>query len=133
MGGWSAVLASRRRGEREASDQRILGDGDFVKTVISGLDDLVKKNLRLSGQRIDIKALAEKVSEKYNVSIGELRSGSRRREAVKARRAISWIGVRELGYSGADIARFLGVTNSCVTRMISAEGKQDIGDLDLVL
>jgi REP element-mobilizing transposase RayT len=26
MGGWSEVLASRRRGEREAADQRILGD-----------------------------------------------------------------------------------------------------------
>jgi hypothetical protein len=60
---WSAVLASRRRGGREVADQRILGDGDFVKAVISGLDDLVKKNLRLSGQRIDIKALAEKISE----------------------------------------------------------------------
>ena len=64
-----------------------------VKQVISGLDDLVKKNLRLSGQRIDIKALAEKVSEKYNVSIGELRSGSRRRAVVQARRTMSWIGV----------------------------------------
>ncbi len=47
MGGWSAVLAIRRCGEREVADQRILGDGDFVKQVISGLDDLVKKNLRL--------------------------------------------------------------------------------------
>ncbi len=103
MGGWSAVFDSRRRGEREVADQRILGDGDFVKQVISGLDDLVKKNLRLSGQRIDIKALAEKVSERYNVSMGELRSGGRRRAVVKARRTMSWIGVRELGYSGADV------------------------------
>ena len=133
MGGWSAVLAIRRSGEREVADQRILGDGDFVKQVISGLDDLVKKNLRLSGQRIDIKVLAEKVSEKYNVSIGELRSGGRRRAVVQARRAMSWIGVRELGYSGADIARYLGVTNSCVTRMISAERKQDIDDINLEL
>ena len=133
MGGWSAVLAIRRSGEREVADQRILGDGDFVKQVISGLDDLVKKNLRLSGQRIDIKVLAEKVSEKYNVSIGELRSGGRRRAVVKARHAMSWIGVRELGYSGADIARYLGVTNSCVTRMISAGRKQDIDDINLEL
>ena len=36
----------------------------------------VKKNLRLSGQRIGIKALAEKVSERYNVSIGELRKAA---------------------------------------------------------
>jgi putative transposase len=133
MGGWSAVLASRRRGEREVADQRILGDGDFVKQVISGLDDLVKKNLRLSGQRVDIKALAEKVSEKYNVSLGELRSGGRRKEVVKARRAMSWIGVRELGYSGADVARYLGVTNSCVTRMISTGKKQDVDDINLEL
>ncbi|RLB80377.1 MAG: hypothetical protein DRH24_10770 [Deltaproteobacteria bacterium] len=133
MGGWSAVLAIRRRGERQAADQRILGDGDFVKQVILGFDDLVKKNLRLSGRRIDIKALAEKVSEKYNISMGELRSGGRRRAVVNARRAMSLIGVRELGYSGAEVARYLGVTNSCVTRMISAGRNQDIDDINLDL
>ena len=121
---------SKPRGEREVVDQRILGDGDFAKQVISGLDDLVKKNLRLSGQRIDINALAEKVSERYNVSMGELRSGGRRKAVVKARRTMSWIGVRELGYSGADVARYLGVTNSCVTRMISTGRKQDIDDIN---
>ena len=133
MSGWSAVLASRRRGEREVADQRILGDGDFVKQVILGLDDLVKKNLRLSGQRIDLKVLAKKVSERYNVSTGELRLGGRRGAVVKARRAMSWIGVRELGYSGADVARYLGVTNSCVTRMISTGKKPDIDDINLEL
>jgi hypothetical protein len=133
LGGWSEVLASRRRGEKQVADQRILGDGEFVKQVISGLDELVKKNLRLSGQRTDIKELAEEVSEKYNVSIGELRSGSRRRVVVQARRAMSWIGVRELGYSGADVARYLGVANSCVTRMLSAAEKQDISQIKLEL
>jgi hypothetical protein len=43
---------------------------------------------------------------------------------------MSWIGVRELGYSGADVVRYLGVTNSCVTRMISTGKKQDIGDIE---
>jgi len=50
------VLALRGRGEKQRSDQRILGDSEFVQDVISGLDDLVKKNLRLSGQRINIAA-----------------------------------------------------------------------------
>jgi hypothetical protein len=45
---------------------------------------------------------------------------------VKARCAMSWIGVREFGYSGTDVARHLGVTNSCVTRMIPTGKKQDI-------
>ena len=59
--------------------------------------------------------------------------GRRRRAVVKARRALSWIGVRELGYSGADVARYLGVTNSCVTRMISTGRKPEIDDINLDL
>ncbi len=50
-----------------------------------------------------------------NISPGELRSGSRRRIFVEARGSISWIAVRELGYSGAHVARNLGVTNSCIS------------------
>ena len=68
-----------------------------------------------------------------NVSIGELRSEVRRSAVVKVRRAMSWIGVKELGYSGADIARYLGVTNSCVTRMISTGKRQDIDKIELKL
>jgi chromosomal replication initiation ATPase DnaA len=101
--------------------------------VISDLDDLDKKDLRLSGQRLNMKALAQRVAEKYHVSIGELRSGGRRSAVVQARRAMSWIGVRELGYSGADVARYLGVTNSCVTRLISAGQMPDIDDINLEL
>ncbi len=117
LGSWAEILSLKRRGEKSAADQRILGDSDFVQVVISELDDLAKKNLRLSGQRIDIHALAHLVCKKYDISLGEFVSGSRRHNVVKARRAISWIAIRELGYSGADVARYLGVTNSCVTRL----------------
>jgi hypothetical protein len=129
LGGWSEVLALRSRGETSRSDQRILGNSEFVQEVISELDDLVKKNLRLSGQRIDIDALAQAVCRKYNISLGELCSGSRRRAVVEARASISWIAVRELGYSGADVARYLGVTNSCVTRIVESDKKPDVDDL----
>jgi len=51
------------------------------------------------------------------------------RDVAKARVSISWIAVRELGYSGADVARYLGVTNSCVTRIVASGQKPDIDDL----
>lgn len=50
---WSAILVSWRRCERKVADQRILGGGDFARQVVSGLDDPVKKDLRLSEQRGD--------------------------------------------------------------------------------
>lgn len=125
MGGWSEVLALRKRGERSASDQRILGESDFVSEVITELDEQVKRNLRLSGQRISIDDLAEKVCNKYDISLTELKSGSRRKESIEARRMMAWLGMRELGYSGAEVARYLGVTSSCITRAVSSYGKPD--------
>ena len=126
LGGWSEVLALRRRGEKQAYDQRILGDSDFVQDVISGLDELVKRNLRLSGQQIDIDKLASNVCKKHKLSMSELRSGSRRNEITEARRIVSWIAVKELGYCGADVARYLGVTTSCVNRLVSGGKKPEI-------
>ena len=125
MGGWSEVLALRKRGEISVSDQRILGESDFVSEVITELDEQVKRNLRLSGKRKSIDDLAEKACNKYGISITELKSGSRSKESMAARRVMAWIGMRELGYSGAEIARYLGVTNSCITRTVSSYGKPD--------
>ena len=62
--------------------------------------------------------------------MSELQSGSRRHAAIEGpKRVISWIGVRELGYTGAEVARYLGVTNSCVTRIVASDTKPDVGNL----
>ena len=79
---------------------------------------------------MDIDILAEKVCENRNILIGELHSGRRRHRVVKARHVLSWIGVRELGYSGAEMARYLGVTTSCINRFLSSGEKPDV-DYDI--
>jgi len=48
---------------------------------------------------------------------------------IKARQVISWIGVRELGCTGTEVARYLGVTNSFVTRIVTPDSKPEIGNL----
>jgi len=49
----------------------------------------------------------------------ELRSGSRRHVVLKARADFSQMAVKGLGYSGAEVARYLGVSGSCVTRIVA--------------
>ena len=129
LGGWSEVLALRTRKERYAFDSRVLGGSDFVQEIKSDLDDMIKRNLRVSGQRIDLEELCSSVCKKKGVSLAELLSGSRRQKLVNARKTVSWIAVNELGYSGAEVARHLGVTNSCVTRFISSGNKPDTEDI----
>jgi hypothetical protein len=127
VGGWFEVLSLRRSGQRQASGQRVLGDGEFVKQIISEMDELGRENLRLDSYRVDLSHLAERVCEVHNVWLGELRSGSRRREIAEARRVLSWLAVKEFGFSGAEVARYLGVTSSCVTRAVST-GNAPKGD-----
>ena len=119
-GGWFEVLALRRSGDRQASDQRILGDGEFVQDLLGEMDEMGSRNLRLPLERKSLDLLAERVCEVHGIRSGELLSGSRRREIVEARRIMSRLSVKELGYSGAEVARYLGVTNSCVTRAASS-------------
>jgi len=47
---------------------------------------MTKKNLKISGQRIDLEELCDRVCKKKTVSLAELVSGSRRRKLVNARR-----------------------------------------------
>jgi len=50
----------------------------------------------------------------------ELISGSRRKEIEEARVKVAMLGVKRLGFSGAEIARYLGVTSSCINRIASS-------------
>lgn len=117
-GGWAEVLSTKRHQEQLVSDQRVLGDGEFVQKVLAEANDFTKANLRLEGRRIELLSLAERVCDVHEVSLGELRSGSRRRAIIDVRRVFSCLAVKDFGYSGAEVARYLGVTTSCVTRVI---------------
>ena len=90
---------------------------------MSEVDDFAKGNLRIPRPSKDLSALAQKVCDLNKVTLEELRSGSRRLAVVKARGELSQAGVQLLGFSGAEIARYLGVTNSCVTRAVSSGGR----------
>jgi hypothetical protein len=65
----------------------------------------------------DLPSLARKVGEGQEVDEGELRSGLRKREVVNSRRIFCQIAVKRMGYSGAEVARFLGITTSAVNRL----------------
>jgi len=126
LGGWSQVLSLRRRGAKIFSDERILGSTKFVQGVISDAEQREKETLRLSLQISSLATLADKIARGEGLDNGELRSGSRKRTIAKARRLFSQIAVKKMGYSGAEVARFLGVTTSAVNRLAATSELQDM-------
>lgn len=119
MGGWSEVMSLRRRREKRASDVRILGDGEFVERILGEWDEVGRTNFRVTGERKSLTLLAHGICESYGVTVEELRSGSRRKIVLRAREEFSQLAVKGMGYSGAEVARYLGVTGSCVTRIVA--------------
>jgi len=129
LGGWSQVLSLRRRGIKIASDERILGRVEFIRRILSEAEEREKETLRLSQKKPDLTTVARRVIEAEGIGESELRSGMRKREVVRVRRMFCQLAVREMGYAGAEVARFLGVTTSSVNRLAVSEETADLKKL----
>ena len=121
LGGWSQVLAVRRKGLRVAADARILGSGPFTAHLLAGAARQEKETLRLARSVVDLATLTRTISTGEGITERQLRSGSRQPAVVKARRLFCQLAVTGMGYAGAGVARFLGVTTSAVNRLAASE------------
>jgi REP element-mobilizing transposase RayT len=126
LGSWSQVLSLRRTGTRVFSDERILGSSEFVKEIISHAQKREKETSRVSFNISNLLSLAKKISKDEVVDESELCSGFRKRAAVKARRLFCQIAVKRMGYPGAEVARFLGITTSAVNRLAVSQELPEI-------
>ena len=126
LGGWSQVLSLRRAGRKAFSDDRVLGSSDFVQTILGEAEEKVKETLRLNLKIIDLSTLAGKICERIGIEESVLRSGLRTRPVAAARRLFVQIAVKKMGYSGAEAARFLGVTTSAVNRLAASKETDEV-------
>ena len=126
LGGWSQVLSLKRAGSKIYSDERILGGSDFVKNAIKDAEKKEKETLRLNQKISDLVSLAGKICKGEGVEISDLCSGIRKKDVVRSRRIFCQLSVKRMGYSGAEIARFLGITTSGVNRLAASEELQDL-------
>jgi putative transposase len=120
LGGWSQVLSLKRSGTKIFSDERILGSSDFVKDVIKDAEEKERATLRLNPKLSNLASLTAKICEGEGVDTFELCSGVRKRDVVKSRKIVCQLAVKKMGYSGADVARSLGITTSAVNRLAAS-------------
>ena len=126
LGGWSQVLSLRRRGIKVASDDRILGREEFIERLLSEAEEREKETLRLSRKVPDLASLTRRIVKGEGIEELELRSGMRKKRLVKGRRMFCQLAVGKMGYPGAEVARFLGVTTSSVNRLAASEEMPDL-------
>jgi hypothetical protein len=108
----------RRSGDRELSDDRILGDGEFVERVIKEAEAKIKYQLPVKEHHQKIEDYIADLCRCENVSIAELKAGGRRNEVSVVRARIALGLVKKHGVSLAEVARRVGVTTSGISKIL---------------
>lgn len=114
-GGWLALVGLRAAKLRIASDERILGDSDFVEAVLKTANEQLEKRYQLKAKGFDLPQVAEKVAELMNLPVEMVWEKSRRPQVVKARDLICYWANLELGISITALAKQFGRSQSTVS------------------
>ncbi|NIA11522.1 MAG: hypothetical protein GWP10_17835 [Nitrospiraceae bacterium] len=116
----------RRKARKIAYDERVSGSSEFVQKLLSEAEEKEKQGLRLITRIPNLAFLAVQIAEGEGIDEALLRSGTRKRLVARTRKLFCQIAVGKLGYSGAEVVGFLGVTTSCVNRLAASEEVQEI-------
>ena len=119
MGGWSQVKALRRMGDRQVSDERILGSGEFVKQMTAELDLMKKYRISSQDREETVNKTIKAVCKENGILINALQNGSRMRNISHERKVLAVKLVNEHGLTLAETARQLGVSTSAIGKIIS--------------
>ena len=87
------------------SDERILGESDFVESILSEAGEAYERRYQLKALGYDLNRIAQRVAEIYKMECDEVFFKGRQDRKVKARSLVCYWAVRELGMSLADLAR----------------------------
>ena len=119
VGGWSALKGFRNIGVRIKGDERLLGSSDFVERVLKRADEQMAEKYRQQGRVISLQVLIEQVAHYYKIEPENLKSASKERRIVEARRALCYMAVRKLGYRCSDVSRATGISAVTVSKAVS--------------
>ena len=122
-GGWSALKTMRKGESRMKGDERILGQGDFVETVLKAAQENLDRKSRIRALGYDFDWLLDRVLGLFGLTIKELLTGGKQRRSVQARSVLCYWGTRELGMSAVEISKKLNIASSTASES-ATRGRQ---------
>jgi REP element-mobilizing transposase RayT len=114
-GGWASVKALRKEKIYQKADERILGDGDFVKEVLAVAQERLERKYALAAKGVSIDHVAERVALLMNMDTSELFKPGKEKRRVQARSVLCYWAARELDISMAELCRRFKLSASAVS------------------
>ncbi|MGE5850755.1 MAG: transposase [Candidatus Methylomirabilota bacterium] len=111
LGGWAEVKRYRGQGRAHLkSDERILGDSDFVEEILARGKERYTPQFHLRRQGYDLERIAAQVANLCRMDVHEIFAKGRHPQRVQARSLLCFWAVRQFGIPLTDIARRLDMS-----------------------
>ena len=99
----------------QKGDERILGDGAFVREVLSRAEEELRNKYRIKAKGFDLDWLIQRVAEIMELRTEEMLDGIRDRKRIEARSILSYWARDQLGITQSQLAEKLDMTQSAIS------------------
>ena len=105
----------RRIGAYRKGDERILGDSDFVKSVLAQAKEDFERKHQLQSEGISFDHVVNRVTELLAVSADQVLAGGKQKETVTARSLLCYWATTELAISQVKLSQKLKISQPAVS------------------
>lgn len=123
IGGWTGLKDFRKAGIRVKGDERILGDSDFVETVLASTREALEEKYLLKTRGIDFDQVVLRVARVMKLSPDQVTAYGKSPQTVQARSLLCFWAHRKLGLTTTEIAKRLKISQPAASRC-SKRGEQ---------
>ena len=117
-GGWVALKSGKEGRDQTTGDERILGEGEFVKSVIKEAEENIERRQRLRAQGYDFQKVVSRAGELIGLNVEEVIKPEKQPQRVQARSLVCYWAVIELGLVGTSVAKMLGMSQPAVSKAV---------------
>lgn len=117
-GGWTAVRALRAADSHVKSDERILGDGEFVERILLESQEALDRRYALKAEGVTVSTVAGRVAQVLGITPEQVWLPGKFKQQVIARSLLCYWAVNELGESMTVMARRLGISTAAVSTSV---------------
>ena len=118
VGGWQNVKAMRSAKMWQKSDERILGDGDFVEEALAASRENLEQKFSLEAKGYNLDNVAIRVCDLLGLDRTDIWSPGKERYRVRARSLLCFWASRELKVSQAELSRRLKLSATAISRCV---------------
>ena len=108
----------RKSGDYQKGDERILGDGQFVKEVLAQAEEQLQYKYRIKAEGYDLDKLISRVAEITQISPTEILDTVRDRKRTQARSVLCFWATDQLGITQSQLSGLFNLTQPAISHAV---------------